>query len=95
MRLSDSKQKEVRKIVTDTIELVLKDAEDGEYIDSDYVKENYKSNLDKVDKLLNKEMEKDERSDFISRVSSSVDDDVFNILADFFLSEETKEDFLG
>ena len=47
------------------------------------------------EKLLDKEMDKSERSDFISRVSSTVDDDVFNLLADFFLSEETKEDYLG
>lgn len=95
MRLSETKQKEIRKIVVETIEHVLEDAEKGEYIDSDYVKDNYQSNLKKVDKLLNKDMSKEEKSDFISRVSNTVDDETFNILADFFLSEETKEDYLG
>ena len=95
MRLSEPKQKEIRKIVIETIEHVLEDAENGEYIDSDYVKDNYQSNLKKVDKLLNKDMSKEEKSDFISRVSNTVDDETFNILADFFLSEETKEDYLG
>ena len=95
MRLSDTKQKQVRTTVVNTIQLVLADAESGEYVDSDYVKDNYMESLQTVKKLLNKDMDKQERSDFISRVSASVDDETFNILADFFLSEETKEDYLG
>lgn len=95
MRLSDSIQKQIRTIVIDTIELVLADAENGEYIDSDYVSDNYNEQLKKVEKMLNEDMTKAERSDFISRVSNSVDEETFNILADFFLNEETKDDYLG
>ncbi len=91
-------QAEVKKTVLDTIDAVLVDAENGEYIDSDYVKENYQTELKKVNKILDKDMSKSEKSEFITRVMNAFKTDkekeAFNILADFFLSESTKEEYL-
>ena len=71
MRLTNANQKRTRTIVVETIEAVLKDAEAGEYIDSDYVKDNYRSALEEVRDLLDDK--NTDRDKFISNVSNSVD----------------------
>lgn len=94
VNLSDTKQVSVRRSVLKTMQAVLQDAYDGILIDSDYIKTAYKEEVDAAKKEV-KSWDESLQSDFYTRLRNGVDDETFNILTDYFLDEEDKEEYLG
>ncbi len=92
--LSDPKQTRVKRSVLKTMQAVLQDAYDGIFVDSDYIKKTYKEDVDAAKKEV-KSWDKAVQSDFYTRLRNGVDDETFNILTDYFLDEEDKEEYLG
>ena len=76
------------------MQAVLQDAYDGIFVDSDYIKKTYKEDVDAAKKEV-KSWDKAVQSDFYTRLRNGVDDETFNILTDYFLDEEDKEEYLG
>ena len=99
--LSDTKQARVKRSVLKTMQAVLQDAYDGILVDSDYIKKAYKEDVDAAKKEVKSWEEEDPnggkalQSDFYTRLRNGVDDETFNILTDYFLDEEDKEEYLG
>lgn len=92
--LSETKQMSVKRSVLKTMQAVLQDAYDGIFVDSDYIKKTYKEDVDAAKKEV-KSWDKAVQSDFYTRLRNGVDDETFNILTDYFLDEEDKEEYLG
>lgn len=76
--------KEVIKTVTDCISYVLEDANNGQFIDADYVGREYKTLVDKAKRIVNEDMSSSERSQFVNLITKSVDKDVQDFLYEYF-----------
>lgn len=76
--------KEVIKIVTECIGYVLEDANNGQFIDADYVGREYKTLVDNAKKIVNEDMSSSEKSQFANLITKSVDQDVQDFLYEYF-----------
>ena len=78
------KAKTALTTIKDTIALVLNEANNYNYIDRDYVTRVHGDKVDEVKKIVNEEMTKSERSQFVNLITSTVDKDVQDFLTDYF-----------
>ena len=84
IRISKAKSKEARKLVVQCLTSILEDAARGQYIDKNYVRENYRELVDRVKTIVKDEMYESERSNFSNLLMKNIDDDVQDFILDYF-----------
>ncbi len=84
IRMTDHKQKTVRKLITDSVKSALVDGENGYLLTKEYVKETYGGNIDTAKNIVLDEMTAGQASAFYSLIRNNVDKDVMDFLSDYF-----------
>lgn len=84
-------EKKIQKLVVDTLDAVVAEAESGVAIDRTYIKkkQEYRANILEVKKLVK---DPGTSSTFISDVAGSVDEGTYTILTEYFLNDDELED---
>ncbi len=79
-------KKDARDLIAECISLVLDDANNGTYVDTDYINSTYGVYVNKVSHIVNTVMTEDESADFINLLTNSpkIDQDVRDFLSEYF-----------
>ncbi len=79
-------QKQAVNIITECVGYIIDDANNGEYINKQYVSKNYSDMIDDVKDLFNVTMTSEERSGFVNAITDerNIDKDVQDFLIDYF-----------
>ncbi len=86
IRITNAKQIETRNVIVECMSLVVTDAENGIFVDKNYILENYDEYISRVKDLVKVQMTDTERSNFINLLSNTrnVPQDVQDFLSEYF-----------